>query len=164
MRKSIPLLMVAALVLTSCGAISGSRFNPVNWFGRGESRDIVVTETNPLIPRRSAFARPEDVDTRTPVQQITGLFIERTPSGAIVRAEGLAARQGAYQLGLQEIEGEEVPEGTLRYAFVAYQPLMPVGAEPTRRVVAAVNLSNQDLLNIRRIEVVGAANVMTARR
>lgn len=164
MRKSIPLLLVAALVLTSCGAVRESRFNPFNWFGRGESRQVADGQTNPLIPRRSSFARPDPVDMRTPVQQITSLVIERTPTGGILRAEGLTARQGAYDLGLKQVEDPEVPADTLRYVFVANQPLRAQGPEATRRVVVAEDLSVQDLDAIRRIEVVGAANVMTARR
>ena len=165
MRKSIPLLLVAALVLTSCGAVRDSRYNPFNWFGRGESRQLAAEgETNPLIPRRSAFARPEPIDTRTPIQQVTSLRIERMPTGAIVRAEGVTTRQGAFDLALMPVEDEEVPAGTMRYIFVANQPLMPQGPEPTRRVVAAADLSVKELEGIRRIEVVGAGNVVTARR
>lgn len=164
MRKSIPLLLVAALVLSSCGAIRDSRVNPFNWFGRGESREISAGDRNPLIPRRSALSPKQKSDSRQPIRQITGLFIERTPSGAIIRAEGLSERQGAYELGLRPVIGEDVPADTLRFAFVAYQANMPVGPEPTRRVVAAQHLTTQDLTNIRRIEVVGQANVMTARR
>lgn len=165
MRKTIPLILVAALVLTSCGRIRDSRVNPFNWFGRAESRQIDETpDKNPLIPRRSLLAPSEAQDNRTPVQQLTSLVIERTPSGAIIRAEGVSARQGAYELGLRPIEDAEVPEDTLRYAFVAYQPQMSVGTEASRRVVAATQLTNQELLTIRRIEVVGAANVLTARR
>lgn len=165
MRKTIPLLLVAALVLTNCGRVRESRLNPFNWFGRAESQQIVSTEDrNPLIPRRSVLAAREVQDLRTPIQQVTLIAIERTPSGAIVRAEGVSARQGAHQLGLRLIEDAEVPEGTLRYAFVAYQPARAVGAESSRRVVAATQLTNQDLFNVRRIEVVGATNVMAARR
>jgi hypothetical protein len=165
MRKTIPLILIAALVLTSCGRIRDSRLNPFNWFGRGESQAIEgAADRNPLIPRRSLLAAAEEQDLRQPIQQITLLTIEKNPAGAIIRAEGVSARQGAYELELRPVEDEEVPADTLRYAFVAYQPPLAVGTEASRRVVAATDVSNQDLLNIRRIEVVGAANVMTARR
>lgn len=165
MRKTIPLLLIAALVVTSCGRVRESRLNPFNWFGNAESRELVAAgERNPLIPRRSALAPSEKKDTRTPIGRVTLLRIEKVPTGAVIRAEGISDRQGAHELALRQVEGEEVPEGTLRYAFVAYQPPFTVGTEASRRVVAATKLSTQDLLNVRRIEVVGANNVMTARR
>jgi hypothetical protein len=165
MRKTIPLLLIAALVVTSCGRVRDSRLNPFNWFGRAESREIVAAgERNPLIPRRSMLAPSEQKDTRSAIGRITQLQIERVPTGAVIRAEGISDRQGAYELGLRPIEGEEVPEGTLRFAFVGYQPPLAVGSETSRRVVAATKLSTQDLQSIRRIEVVGANNVMSARR
>ncbi|WP_136635618.1 hypothetical protein [Pseudooceanicola onchidii] len=165
MRKTIPLLLASALVLTSCGAVRDSRYNPFNWFGRGESRQIENVEgRNPLLPRRSLLAAREKDDNRTPIQQVTLLAIERNPSGAILRAEGVTAYQAAYDLGLRLVEDVEVPEGTLRYAFVAYQPRRAVGTEASRRVVTAIELTDAELASVRRIEVVGAANVMTARR
>ncbi|WP_375172932.1 hypothetical protein [Pseudooceanicola sp.] len=165
MRKSIPLILIAALVLTSCGRLRDTRLNPFNWFGRGESRQIEAVENrNPLIPRRNVLSAREKDDLRQPIQQVTFLAIERNPSGAIIRAEGVTTYQGAYEVELRPVIDETVPEDTLRYALVAYQPRLGVGTEASRRVVVARDLSNQELVTIRQIEVVAAANVMTARR
>ena len=165
MRRTIPLLLIAALVLSSCGRIRDSRINPFNWFGRAESRQVTGEgEVNPLIPRRSALAPGTKADTRVPVQQITELSVDRHPNGAIIRATAVTQYQGAYQLGLKKVEGEEVPAGTLRFIFVAYQPARVVGPVTTRTVVAATQVSSADLAGVRRVEVVGAANVLTSRR
>ena len=92
MRKTLPLLLVAALVLTSCGRIRDSRINPFNWFGRAEARQLDGSESNPLIPRRSALAAREVPDTRTRVGSVTNLVVERLPGGAIIRATAVSAR------------------------------------------------------------------------
>lgn len=164
MRKTIPLLLISALVLTSCGRLRDTRLNPMNWFGRAEARSVEGTETNPLIPRRSLLAAPEKQDTRTSIGTVTDLTVERLPGGAIVRATGVSARQGAYEVGLRAVEGEDVPEGMLRYELVGYQPVNPAGTQASRTVTAAVRLSDQDLANVRRIEVIGGTNALTTRR
>jgi len=165
MRKTIPLLLIAALVLSSCGRLRDTRLNPFNWFGRAESRQLEEGEVrNPLLPRRSILADPKKADLRPRVQQVTGLVIERLPSGAIVRAEGVTAYQGAYEVDLRRVEDAELPAERLIFEFVARQPRGAVGTQPSRTVVAAVELSNQDLLTVRTIEVLGAANALTARR
>lgn len=164
MRKTIPLLLITAMVLASCGRLRDTRLNPFNWFGRAESRELSAAERNPLIPRRSALAAPEAEDTRTAVGTITELRIERLPGGAIVRATAVSERQGAHDVALRLIETDDVPENLLRYQMVAYQPVNPAGTQLSRTVSAAVRVSDQDLLQIQRIEVVGAQNALTTRR
>lgn len=164
MRKTIPLLLIAAMALASCGRLADTRLNPFNWFGRGEARELSATERNPLIPRRSALSPSEKPDTRTRVGTITELAVERLPNGAIIRATAVAPRQGAHQIALRQIEGEDVPADTLRYEFVAYQPMSAVGTQLSRTIAAARRVTDQDLAGIRRIEVLGAQNAMTTRR
>ena len=165
MRKTIPLLLIAALVLTSGGRVRDSRINPLNWFGRAEAREVTPSETNPLIPRRSAISlRPDRPDERTPVAQITEMTVDRLPGGAIVRVTGVPSRQGAYNVGLKAVDGPEGPDDVLRYVLVADQPVRPVGTAASRQVVAAVRVSDQDLATIKRIEVLSASNILTSRR
>ena len=59
MRKTLPLLLAATLVLTACAGIRDSRVNPFNWFGQSRSERIEpAANTNPLIPRGGGlFAR-----------------------------------------------------------------------------------------------------------
>ncbi|MGB2202710.1 MAG: hypothetical protein ACPH5G_15375 [Pseudooceanicola atlanticus] len=164
MRKTIPLLLMTALVVASCGRVADSRFNPLNWFGRAESRAVNAGEANPLLPRRALTLRPEELDNRTPVAQITGLNVERLPGGAIVRVTAVSARQGAHNVGLKPVLDETVPADAIRFLLVADQPGYPVGSEPTRRINAGVKLTDQDMAGIRRIEVQGAQNILTVRR
>ena len=164
MRKTLPLLLVAALVLTSCGRIRDSRINPFNWFGRAEARQLDGSESNPLIPRRSALAAREVPDTRTRVGSVTNLVVERLPGGAIIRATAVSDRQGAYEVALRPVESDETPEGLVQYEFVAYQPMAPQGTEASRSLAAAARLTDQELAKISRIEVLGARNALTTRR
>ncbi|EAQ03594.1 lipoprotein, putative [Pseudooceanicola batsensis HTCC2597] len=164
MRKTLPLLLIAALVLTSCGRIRDSRINPFNWFGRAEATEIEGTARNPLIPRRRGFSIRDTEDNRTPIAQITGLTVERLPGGAIVQVTGVSARQGAYNVALEPVEGVEVPPDTRRYVLVADQRVNPVGTTLSRTVTAATKLTDQELEELRQIEVVGGQNVLTTRR
>ncbi|MGI3167548.1 hypothetical protein ACRARG_00230 [Pseudooceanicola sp. C21-150M6] len=163
MRKSLPLLLVVALIVSGCG-FSQSRFNPLNWFGGGRNRELSASETNPLIPRRSSFARPEEVDNRPPVARVAGVVAEPHPGGAILRVTGVSSRQGAYQAGLRQIEDETVPDSVLRFVLVARQPAGAVGTEPTRTLTVGRHLTDDALAGIRTIEVLGAQNAITIRR
>ena len=103
MHRRVFLSMTGALALAGCGGFRDSRINPRNWFGRSTSRarDTAAASTggNPLIPEddESIFRRRnrEEVYPGTPVDQITALAVERTSDGAIIRATGQTARQGA---------------------------------------------------------------------
>ncbi|WP_407493387.1 hypothetical protein [Pseudooceanicola sp. MF1-13] len=164
MRKTLPLVLMAAMVLASCGRLADTRLNPFNWFGRAESRALNAGDRNPLIPRRSALAAAAPVDNRGAIGTITGLSVERLPNGAIVRATAVADMQGAHSIALRRIEGDDIPDDMARYAFVGVQPRGPQGTQASRTVTAATRLTDQDLLLVRRIEVVGANNAMVTRR
>jgi hypothetical protein len=172
MRKTFILLLLST-VLVACGSIRESRINPFNWFGQSRSEAIVPVEenTNPLIPRRGGlFSRGrarEAVYQGTPFEQVTDLKIERVPGGAIIRATGLAARQGIYDVQLTpENEDEEPVNGVLTYRLEGIRPerATPVGAAPTREVTAARALTDQQLRGVRTIRVEGQLNAQVARR
>ena len=171
MRKTLPLLLAATLALGACATIRDSRVNPFNWFGKSRSEAIVQTEnTNPLIPRSGGlFSRPakETVYLGRPFEQVTDLQVERVPGGAIIRATGLAARQGYYAVQLTPAnEAEEPVDGVLTYRLEAVRPRFgtPVGAQPTREVVAARRVTDQQLAGVSRIRVEGQLNAQVARR
>lgn len=172
MRKTLPLLLAATLVLTACAGIRDSRVNPFNWFGQSRSERIEpAANTNPLIPRGGglfARARAQDnVYLGRPFEQVTDLTIERVPGGAIIRATGLAARQGIYAVQLTpENEEEEAVNGTLTYRLEGIRPSRPtpVGTVPTREVIAARRVTDQQLQGVRRIRVEGQLNAQVARR
>jgi hypothetical protein len=167
MFKPISALVLSALVLTSCGTVRDSRFNPVNWFGRSESTPVAVDpNTNPLIPARRASIFRQDRDESyqgRDIAEVTDLVIERRPGGAIIRAIGVATYQGAYDLRLVKVE-EESGDGTLTYALRGLQPINPQGSVASRTHSVAVWVTDNDLLGINVIQVKGAGNIRTARR
>jgi len=172
MRKTLSLLLATSLTLAACGTIRDSRVNPFNWFGKSQSEPIEQVEnTNPLIPKTGGlFARDrEAADTYAgrPFEQVTELTIERIPGGAIIRATGLAARQGIYQVRLTpENDAEEPVDGVLTYRLEGVRPNSPtpVGARATREVVAARRLTDQTLRAVRSIRVEGVENARVIRR
>lgn len=148
----VAVLVACALVLTGCARVSESRFNPFNWFGGSRSEERVAT-----VQERS--------DPRPLVARITALRVERTPSGAIIRATGVPPTQGWYA-------GELVPEadgpvgGVLAYRFRAAPPLESarVSTQQSRELVVAVSVSSITLADTRVIRVIGAGNALVSRR
>lgn len=136
-----------ALALTGCGE---SRLNPLNWsFGGGND---------------AAPAPVAAVDTRPSVPLVTAVVVERTRGGAVIRATGLAGRQGWS--GGELVQVSSPAPGVLSYRFVALPPVgaTPTGAERTRTLTAADWKSAATLAGVREIRVSGAANVVSARR
>jgi hypothetical protein len=168
MVRSVAGLVVAALVLGGCAGVRDSRLNPFNWFGRAEPAPVVASETgvNPLIPRRRASIFRDDepeVYAGAPVQRITDLAVERRPGGAIVRATGVAARLGPWEVRMVPTETAG-PAGELTFTLRAYLQRLPFGTEAARTLTAAVFLSDQDLAGVSSIRVLGAENALAVRR
>ncbi|UWS05360.1 hypothetical protein K4K94_06430 [Phaeobacter inhibens] len=174
MQRSLALLLVGAVALTGCG-FRDSRVNPLNWFGGSNEVEVVETSgepVNPLIPvqnRVSVFARPDAVDETVLVQSVTDMRVERTPTGAIVYATGIAARQGAYGVELRLDEADRdarTRDATLDFTFRAIYPetRTALGSERTRTLRAAVSLSQQQLASVRSIRIVAAQNARESRR
>ncbi|KIN64930.1 Lipoprotein [Sulfitobacter noctilucicola] len=172
MPKTLPLILAAAMTLTACASVRESRVNPFNWFG--QSRSVPVereVNTNPLIPQGGGLfsnKRNEPVIyAGRPFEQVTNLTVERVPGGAIIRATGLAARQGIYEVQLTpENEDEEPVDGVLAYRLEGVRPAQntAVGTPPTREVVAARRVTDSQLAGVRRIRVEGQLNAQVARR
>lgn len=170
MRKTLVVFLAAALVLSGCDSWRKSRVNPSNW-GGGEvaSPENVAIETdNELIPQRTnLFKRPDAEDLSRPIANITELRVERTTTGAIIMATGVASRQGAYDAELRpDPVTKDTPKGLLSYTFVVVYPKegSPAGSELSRTVRAAVSLSTQELAGVRTIQVSAAENARQARR
>ncbi|MFD1344204.1 hypothetical protein [Litorisediminicola beolgyonensis] len=169
MTKKLTLLIVAALVLTSCGRISQSRFNPLNWFGAGQSVPVQTSDgTNPLLPQRnravSVFrTEREEVATGFPIAQVTELLVERRPGGAIIRATGVAERAGPWNARLTPVETGEA--GVLAYSFDVLLQSGPAAVPArTRMVTVARALTDQELAGITTIRVSGRSNALASRR
>lgn len=193
MRFTAVALIASTLILSACGgSIRESRLNPANWFGRSTSTrvetattaaDGTVKPVNPLIGKRkqsqlvaanrktvtgsgSIFDRKkETIYEGTLIDQVTDLEIERTSTGAIIRATGLTARQGAFDVRLLPLGNGAPVDGVLTFEFLALQPINTYqGPERTRRVQAAYALSNPELEKIRTIRVLAKRNVRTSKR
>ena len=172
MRKTLIVLLVSSLTLTACGYVRDSRVNPFNWFGQSESEPTEQeVNTNPLIPKGSGlFQRRAETDAvyvGRPFEQVTQLKIDRIPGGAIIRATGLAERQGIYSVQLTPATEDETPvDGVLTYRLEGVRPsrATPVGAQPTREVTAARRVTDSQLRGVRSIRVEGLQNAQVARR
>ncbi len=164
MRRSVTVLVLAATLLAGCATVRESRLNPFNWFGRSVPVEA-AGDTNPLIPQRRAFARPEDVYRGVPIDQITELRVEPMPGGAIVTATGLAARQGPYEVRLVPL-GDPDRADLRAYSFNVIYPAYrtAVGPARSREVTVATFLSDGELETVRMIRVQGARNARESRR
>ncbi len=153
--RQLILLTAIAVILSGCGRISESRFNPFNWF-RSDSGET-------LAPADVAETR----DPRPLVADITSLVVERTPGGAIVRATALPGTQGwfAPELVSATRDGDPV-DGVLSFAFRAAPPdgAPRVSTVRSRELAAAVFVTDLTLANVRIIQVTGARNSRVARR
>ena len=171
-RHAIGALLIGTLTLSACGGWRDSRANPRNWFGGSEEAIAEPVEyVNPLIPVEEERTRirvgrsEEDVEITTePITEITDLRIDRTTTGAIVVATGLAKRQGAYNARLVPVE--ESASETLSFVFEVAYPEAPTykGNEATRTIRAATHLTIQDLRRVNKIRVEGATNARESRR
>jgi hypothetical protein len=172
MRKTFSALLVSTLVLSGCATVRDSRANPFNWFGSARSEATAQTvNTNPLIPQSSGLFSSSRAEQATykgrPFDQVTDLTIERVPGGALIRATGLAARQGIYEVQLTPANEDELPvDGVLTYRLEGVEPERntAVGAIPTREVTAGRKLTDQMLAGVRTIRVEGQRNALTSRR
>ena len=171
MRKSIPLILIAALGLGACGTVRDSGINPLNWFGRGQTEPSQsAPEKNPLLPEGGGFLsriRAEKPYQGRPFEQVSTLTIEQVAGGAIIRATGIAARQGIYAVQLTPAHPEEAAvEGVLTYRLEGILPdaATAVGSIPTREVIAARYVTDQTLAGVTAIRVEGQSNAQVARR
>lgn len=168
MQKPLALTLAGALVLAGCGW-KESRVNPVNWFGKSEPVEVVVTEnTNPLLPqkeqKRGLFDKREDVDNSVLVGQLAELRIDRTNIGAIIHATAIADRQGAYDVELRPVEHTEQDVLTLEFRVVYPEDPTVAGSDYSRTVRAARSVTHQGLEGIRLIRVLAAQNALESRR
>ncbi len=149
-RALIPALAVA-ITLAGCARVAESRFNPFNWFGQSESERVA--------------APVEAEDPRPRIAQVTALVIEPTPTGAIVRATGLAPTQGWFGAALIP-ETDEPVNGEMVYVFRAVPPRdpQPVSTVQSRELTVGRTLSQQDLAVLRTVRVIGARNALVVRR
>lgn len=163
MLRPIVLSVLVLSALGGCARLSESRVNPFNWFGndRGALAQTASpsAEQRPLVP---ANRQVTVIDQRSLIETISVLSIERTPSGALVRATGLAPTPGYYN---GELVRTGIENGVLSLAFRAQRPAEPqLGPnDRARQITAALALSQAELSGIRSIRVEAAQNARSAR-
>jgi hypothetical protein len=163
MRRVFPALLVATMTLTGCGAVRDSWVNPMNWFGRSQA-EAVPEGVNPLIPQESRVKRRALPYAGVPVESIAEVTVEKIRSGALVRATGIAAREGAFEVRLVPVGAPE--KGVLSYRLEALYPGNKTvrGAEQARTVTAALALTEQQMEGVKTIRVIGETNARSSSR
>ncbi len=150
--KRLALMTLFVVGLSGCAAVNESRFNPLNWFGsEEETLDPIAVEN----------------ERRPLVAQITGLVIERTPGGAIIRATALPPTQGWFDAELISANQDDDPvDGVLAFAFRAIPPetRQAQSTERSRELSAAVFVTNLTLANTSTVQVTGQLNSRVIRR
>jgi len=154
MKRAVVSLLVVAVTVSACGSIRDSRMNPRNWFG--ESR----VEAPTLGPTSDV------VDNRALVGHISGLTIESTSSGAIVRAVGVTPSAGWWDPELVPENFGRPVDGVLTFRFLAAAPQEPTaGTSEAARTITAVYALTQAQLDVTSsLVVTGADNSRRARR
>lgn len=154
MRTPLVVLLAGSLALSGCGSLSQSRFNPMNWFGQSAPEQPSLGPTSAVI------------DNRAPVQEVTAMTIERTSSGAILRAEGTTETAGWWDAALVPENFGRPRDGVLSFRFVAAAPREPVpdtGPE-SRRLTVVYPLTQAQLDAVSDIVVTAARNSRRSRR
>lgn len=155
MKAPLAILVIASLALAGCGGVRQSRLNPMNWFG--ESR----AEARSSLGQTSSM-----IDNRPLVPQVSAMTIERTSSGALVRAEAVMPSAGWWDPSLEAENFGRPQNGVLTFRFVAAAPRSPVAVpgEGARTITAVVALTQAQLDTTAEIVVLGAQNSRRARR
>jgi hypothetical protein len=151
MRRRPYLILALPVVLAGCG---DSALNPFGWLGGREAPEPV-----------SPLALPED--PRPLVERVTSVTLDRTPGGAIVRAEGLPPALGYWSAALVPVDRDGRPDadGVLALEFRAVPPPEPLPGPPAARtLVTGYFLTEQRLRDVRVITVAGQANSASVRR
>ena len=142
-------------LLAGCGNNSASAFNPFNWFGGGDEADLILAPDG--LPG----------DPRPLIAEVTGVVLERTPGGVILRATGLPPTLGFWNAALVPARGNVRPDenGVLTLDFRALPPPtpQPTGAPASRQIVTAFFLPPQTLRDVRVITVRGERNARDVR-
>ncbi len=158
MARPLVLFLCLCLTLAGCARLSGSRLNPLNWFGAS----VAVAPTDaagdlrPLVP---AARQVTATDARILIASVTALDIDRTTGGAIIRATGIARSQGAFNAQLVPV-GQDNGTLTLEFRIETPPPAQPEaqsGAGPASRTITVARVIDAaELASVRRVVVIGA--------
>ena len=160
MRATLPLMICLIVATTGCARISESRLNPLNWFGNSTSAPLTATgQLRPLVPANRGGGV---IDQRGSIADITALRVEKTPTGAIIRATGQASTQGQFNAQLVPVSNAG---GVLTFAFrIEGLAGAQTGTAASRQVTVARALSFNELAGVSTIRVQGARSSRSASR
>lgn len=155
MKTPMLVLLCLTLSLAACGGMRDSRLNPRNWF------DSSREEARPDLGQTS-----DVIDNRPLVPQVSAMTIERTSSGAIIRAEAVMPVAGYWDAELVAENFGRPQNGVLTLRFVAAAPRQPVAGvnEAARTLTAVYTLSQSQLDTTAEIVVTGETNSRRAGR
>ena len=155
MKTPLAALILSALALSACGSFGESRMNPRNWFGASSEEQRPDLGPTTLVD-----------DPRPLVPQVSELAIERTSSGAIVRASAVMPSAGYWDAELVPENFGRPSGGVLSFRFVAVPPRTPLAEQnpAARTIVAVYALTQAQLDTTADIVVIGAENTRRARR
>lgn len=149
------------MTLTGCARLADSRLNPFNWFGQSEPAAVTTpAEIRPLVPDRGATVV---IDNRTLIASVSSMSIDRTTTGAIVRATGVAPTQGFFNA---QLVSRGINNGVLTLEFRAQAPANfgADGSTRSRQISAAYVMDMSELAAVRSVRVEAATNARVARR
>ena len=152
--RDIAVFGCIAFALSGCNA-SESSLNPFNWFGTDEAGVPAAGSLEGLAPQ----------DIRPLIPVVSSVTLEPTPGGVILRATGLPPEQGWYKADLvSENRGEPV-DGVLTLDFRAIPPREQTrqSTVQSREIVVGRYITEQQLVDIREIQVVGETNTRSIR-
>jgi len=150
------------LTLTGCARLADSRINPLNWFNTSQEVPVANADED-IRPLVDQSRRTVIVDGRSLVQSVDNVSVDRSPTGAIVRATGTAATQGHYNA---QLVNAGVSNGVLTLQFRAQAPndFEAEGSARSRQITAAYVIETSLLGAITTVRVESATNARTSSR
>lgn len=153
-------LVVAAMGLTSCGAISGSTgsIGSLGFGSLGGAPRAATTPDRANLPNLVS-ARNQISEMRSMAVNMSGAELTRTNTGVILRATGTPRGTGAYNLDLV-LAGRQ--GSTL--IFDLRGQITAAGAAVPRQVTVARAMTRAQLAGVRSIQIRAANGTRTLRR
>ena len=159
MRQNLFILVCSALLITGCSQISGSRFNPLNWFGSSQTHSISSQPNTALPALLPAGSSIHKIENRQLIQNITDIAVLTGATGGILRATGKGISAGHFNAELVLIS---IQNGVATYDFLVETPAMPDAGQT--QITVATPLDVSELSHIRQFIVRGATNRMKVSR
>ncbi len=160
-------LILSLSCLASCASIGAtlSALNPLNLLG-DDTTETEAVDAADGAEGETFVEVPRAEDGKTDIDTVTSARLDYTPSGVIVRAEGLVPTLGYHSASLRPLYfGAPDANGTLWYEFRVLPPSdpQPEGNEFTRSLTVGHFIPNSRLKSVRAITVTAARNDVSIR-